>query len=102
MPSNDLSRIRLKIENADSNITDNWSQSQTFNVTNSSECVAGSRTLLMVGVEVYAVSVTGFFDVSLRATNLRSLFFYGSSASAIALGTVDSGEYIYATITPVI
>ena len=91
--SNDFSRIRLKIENADSDITSIWFQSQTFNGTNRSECVAGSRTLLMVGVEVYAVSITGLFSVSLYAARFRSPFSYRLSASVIASGTVDSGEY---------
>ena len=92
---NDLGRIRLKIENVDSNTTGFLFQSQTFNATNSSECVAGSRTLAMVRVEVYSVSITGSFGLSLHANNFRSTFFYASSI--IASGTVDTGEYIHAT-----
>ena len=92
---NNLGRIRLKIENVDSNTTGYLYQSQTFNNTNSSECVAGSRTLAMVRVEVYSVSITGSFGLSLHANNFRSTFFYASSI--IASGTVDTGEYIHAT-----
>ena len=91
----DLGRIRLKIENVVSNTTGFLFQSQTFNDTNSSECVAGSRTLAMVRVEVYSVSITGSFGLSLHANNFRSTFFYASSI--IASGTVDTGEYIHAT-----
>ena len=83
--------IRLKIENVDSNTTGSFFQSQTFNDTNSTECVAGSRTLVMVRVNVYAVSITGSFGLSLRATKLRSPV----QSSANASGTVDSGECSY-------
>ena len=95
LPFNDLGRIRLKIENVESNTTGYLFQSQTFNDTNSSECVAGSRTLAMVQVEVYAVSIIGSFRLSLHANNFRSTVFYGSFASAS--GMVDSGEYVHAT-----
>ena len=93
---NNLGRIRLKIENVDSNTTGYLYQSQTFNNTNSSECVAGSRTLAMVRVEVYAVSITGSFGFSIHATKLRSPVYYSSSATAS--GTVDTGENIPATL----
>ena len=80
----------------DSNTTGYFFQSQTFNDTNSSECVAGSSTLAMVRVEVYAVSITGSFGLSIHATKLRSPVYYTSSATAS--GTVDTGENIHATL----
>ena len=88
----DLGRIRLKIENVVSNTTGFLFQSQTFNDTNSSECVAGSRTLAMVRVEVYAVSIIGSFRLSIHGFPIP--FFYGTVASGS--GTIDSGEYIHA------
>ena len=95
--SNDLGRIRLKIENVDSYTTRFLSQSLTFNDANSTECVAGTRTLVMVRVEVYAVSIIGSFGLSIHGFKFRSaLLFYGSAVTAS--GTVDSGEYIHATL----
>ena len=79
----------------DSNTTGFLFQSQTFNDTNSSECVAGSRTLAMVQVDVYSVSTTGSFAFSLHANNFRSAFYYASSI--IASGTVDTGEFVHAS-----
>ena len=94
-----FSGFRLKIENVDSSTTSVLYLSQTFTDTNSSECVAGSRTLVMVQVEVYAVSMIGsFIGVSIKACKLASWpspLFYESSATTS--GTVETGEYIHAT-----
>ena len=92
---NDLGRISLKIENVVSNTTGFLFQSQDFNDTNSklNECVAGSRTLAMVRVEVYAVSIIGSFRLSIRGFS-KPFFYPGKIVSGS--GTIDSGEYIHA------
>ena len=89
---NNVGRIRLKIENVVSNTNRFSFQSQAFKGTNRSECVAGSKILVMVRVEVYAVSIIGSFRLSIHSFEIRSIIaVYRTFISGS--GMIDSGEY---------